>query len=179
MDGFSHLLMGGILQAAGGVEGRRAQIVTIVCAALPDLPSVVVYPLLGHANGRPFWIPQHADWEGLHVLHPWWAALWDVPHSLLFLALVVAPLLLLLLKAPRMAVWAYLSHIVIDTLVHTGEWAVRLFYPLAWAVDGVTDAWLWPPWAFAVSWAVLLGALVLVRRLRQRRARKGVDSGGE
>lgn len=182
MDVVSHLLVGRILQAAAGVEGRRAQVVTVVCAALPDLPSAVVYPLVGHANGRPFWIPLHADWAGLHVEHSLWAAFWDAPHSLLFWAAIVVPVLLLLrARWPEMpvgaAALAYASHLLVDFFVHTGEWALRPLFPLAWAVDGVTDAWLWPPWAMLISWGVALGALIALRvvkaRWSQRRCRIG------
>lgn len=160
MDVVSHLLIGKLIQVAAKVQVRREQALTVAFAALPDLPMAVVYPLLGRENGRPFWLPVQADWSGLRELHPVWAAAWDVPHSLLFWALVIAPLVLLL-KLPRVTLLAYLSHILVDVFTHTGEWSLRLLYPVDWAVSGITDGWTWSLGESALAWGVLAAAVAV------------------
>ncbi len=160
MDVISHLLIGELIGVAARVETRRERALTVAFAALPDLPMAVVYPLLGQENGRPFWLPLQADWSGLRELHPLWAAAWDVPHSLLFWALVIAPLVLLL-KLPRVTLLAYLSHILVDVFTHTGEWSLRLLYPVDWAVSGFTDGWTWSLGESALAWGVLAAAIAL------------------
>jgi hypothetical protein len=101
----------------------------------------------------------------VRAAHPVWSALWEVPHGLPFLFAAVVPLVLWL-RLPKLAIAAYASHLLLDVVTHTGEWAVRPFFPWGPAVEGVTDAWAWPlPW-MAVSWAVLLCALSLARRER-------------
>ena len=167
MDVISHLLIGELIQVAAKVERRRDQVLTVVFAALPDLPMAVVYPLLGQENGRPFWLPAHADWSGLRELHPVWAAAWDLPHSLLFWALVIAPLVLLF-KLPRVTLLAYLSHIFVDIFTHMGEWSLRLLYPLDSAMSGFTDAWTWSLAAMAAAWVVLAALAVVVLAVQRR-----------
>lgn len=162
MDFVSHALVGALLLGRGR-QPRREQALVVGAAVVPDLPCVPVYLLVGHDRGRPLWIPRHDDWDGVRAAHPGWSALWEVPHSVLFLAAVVVPLVLLL-RLPRLVVAAYASHLAIDLFSHTGEWAVRPLYPWGPAVSGFTDGWRWPVAGMAAAWAVGIAALVLVRR---------------
>ena len=173
MDVVSHALVGVLVAMAAGVRLWRHRAAMGLVAAAPDAPVAIVYLLLGRAHDRPFWIPLHSDWEGVRAAHPVWSALWEAPHSLLFLALVVVPLVLHF-RLPRVAIAAYASHLLLDLPTHTGEWAVAPLYPLPWRVEGWTDAWAWPPLQWAASWAVLLALVLLVDRWLRRRAPEAI-----
>lgn len=163
MDVFSHALVGNIFKEASRVDSFRAKLIIVLFAFVPDLPGLfIVYPLLGHEHGRPFWFPYNSDWVGAHAAHPLWAAIWEVPHSLFFLAFVIAPLVLWF-KWPKIAIVSYLSHILLDLPTHTGEWAERPFYPINITVTGFTDAWAWPLSYWICSWLVLLAIAYAVR----------------
>ena len=169
MDVISHGLVGNIFKEASRVKSLGDKVAVISFAVIPDLPgSAVVCPLLGREKVRPYWIPRNSDWIGVHADHPLWAALWEVPHSLFFLVLVVVPLVLWL-RLPRIAIVSYLSHILLDLPTHTGEWAERPFCPFDITVNGFTDAWAWPLSYWVLSWVVLLTIACLVRFLLGRK----------
>lgn len=174
VDVLSHTLVGGLIECLAVVRGRWKRVLVISFAFIPDLPVLFVYPLLGHENARPYWIPPNSDWIGVRETHPVWSVLWEVPHSALFWVLVVVPLVLWL-RLPRVAVLAYLSHILLDLPTHTGEWAIKPFYPFDYMFEGFTDAWAWPLHYMAVLW-VVLGLLIFIA-MRQRRA--GEDAHGQ
>jgi membrane-bound metal-dependent hydrolase YbcI (DUF457 family) len=156
-------LVGNIIKEAGRLKSVKDKVVVITFAVLPDIPGLlIVYPLLGHEKGRPWWFPHNADWVGAYAAHPFWAAIWEIPHSLFFLAFVIVPLVLWL-DWPKIAIVSYLSHILLDLPTHTGEWAERPFYPFGITVQGFTDAWAWPLSYWLVSWVVLLLIAYLVR----------------
>lgn len=162
MDVVSHGLFSALLAAPSHLS-RRARAAVVVAGMAPDAATIPVYLLLGREQGRPLWIPTHEDWHGVREAHPVWSALWEIPHGVPFLLVVVLPLVAIL-RLPRLAFVAYAAHLGLDLLTHTGEWAVRPFYPWGPLVQGFTDAWRWPLWAMASSWAVLVGAILLVRR---------------
>jgi len=169
MDFVSHMLVGNIFKEAGRVNSFKNKLIVVSFAFLPDVPGLlVVYPLLGHEHGRAYWFPHNSDWVGVHAAHPLWAAIWEVPHSLLFLAMVIVPLVLWL-KWTKLAIASYLSHILLDLPTHTGEWAVRALYPFNWTVQGFTDAWAWPLKYMAISWFVLVIVAYLIRFSLQRK----------
>ena len=169
MDLVSHALVGNIFKEASRVNSIRDKIIVVSFAFLPDLPVLLVYLLLGHEKGRPYWIPYNSDWMGVRAAHPIWAALWEIPHSLLFLILVIAPLVVWL-KWPKMAIASYLSHIVLDIPTHTGEWAVKPLFPLSLSTSGFTDAWAWPIPYMVISWLVLLGCAFAIRWFLKRKS---------
>lgn len=161
MDIVSHGLVGALCRYAGKRQGSLAG--AALFGIMPDIPVLFVYALLGRENGRRFWIPQNSDWDGVREAHPIWTAMWDIPTSLTFFAFIVIPVLLYL-RLPWVYGLAYLSHVVLDVLTHTGEWAVRVFYPVPLAVEGFTDAWSWHPAYWLACWAILAPALWRMHR---------------
>jgi hypothetical protein len=163
LDTISHILVGNIFKEISRVRSLRDKLIIVSFAFAPDaLGLLLVYPLLGHEKGRPYWIPHDSDWIGAHAAHPVWAAIWEIPHSLFFLALIVVPLVLWL-RWPKIAIGSYLSHILLDLPTHTGEWAERPFYPLGITVKGFTDAWAWRFSYWVVSWVFLLTLAYIIR----------------
>ncbi len=168
MDLVSHALIGKIFQVSSKLANFRAKFIVVLFAVVPDFPVLLVYLLLGREKGRPYWIPHSLDWIGIREAHPIWSAMWEVPHSLLFLILVVCPLVLWR-RWPRIAIAAYLSHVLVDLPAHTGEWAVKPFYPFGLRVDGFTDAWAWPLRYLVLSWLLLMVIVLVVAGYRRRK----------
>jgi hypothetical protein len=169
MDIISHALVGNVLKEASGAHSLRNKLIIVSFAFVADIPGLlVVYPLLGHEKGRAYWIPHDSDWVGVHAAHPYWAAIWEIPHSFFFLGLIVVPLVLWL-RWPRIAIASYISHILLDLPTHTGEWVERPFYPFGMTVKGFTDAWAWPFSYWIVSWAALIAMGYFVRFLTRRK----------
>ncbi|HRE25946.1 MAG TPA: hypothetical protein PK954_04880 [Anaerolineales bacterium] len=164
MDIVSHALVGRLLASRETPPKETALLMG--AAALPDLFQIPLYAYLGYLKARPFWIPENADWIGFRAAQPDWVLLWDIPHSVLFFVAAVVPLVLLL-KMNRLVVLAYASHLVIDLFTHTGEWAVRPFWPHPLLVEGFTDAWAWNPIWFLVAWLILGLLIVFKDRLLQ------------
>lgn len=173
MDVVSHVLVGKLFQVSSRPASWKHKLIVISFAFLPDLPVVFVYLLLGHEKGRAFWIAHNADWIGIRAAHPVWSAMWEVPHSLFFVLLVIVPLVFCF-RWPKIAIASYLSHIVLDVFTHTGEWRVKPLYPLSYMFDGFTDAWTWPLTYMALSWMALLALILAVNA--SRRSRKNTTS---
>ena len=170
MDFISHVLVGKLFQVKSQLDSLKHKLIVIAAAFAPDIPVMFVYLLLGHEKGRAFWIPHNSDWIGIRFSHPGWAAMWEIPHSLFFVLLIVIPFVLYF-RWPKIAIASYMSHIALDLFTHTGEWGIKLFYPLDFVVNGFTDAWAWPPLYMAISWLILLGVIYLLRRpLKQKKA---------
>ena len=170
MDIVSHALVGNIFKEFARSPSAKDKLIIILFAFLPDIPVMfLMYPLLGHANGRPFWIPYNSDWAGARSAHPIWSMSWEIPHSLLFLLLVITPLVFWF-RLPKFAIASYLSHILLDLPTHTGVWGVKPFYPLHYMVNGFTDAWAWPFSYMAISWVVLLAIGWCLHLYRKARA---------
>jgi membrane-bound metal-dependent hydrolase YbcI (DUF457 family) len=160
MDIISHAMIGRIIAVR---EEKKKDIYLIpFFAALPDLFQIPLYLFLGYVNKRPFYFPLNSDWIGVRELYPRWVLFWEIPHSLFFLALVITPLVLLL-KLNKLSIAAYFSHIFIDAFTHTGEWSLKPFFPVEYEIEGLTDAWIWKPAFFALSWLVL-GLITFVLR---------------
>jgi membrane-bound metal-dependent hydrolase YbcI (DUF457 family) len=83
--------------------------------------------------------------------------------------LIIIPLVIWL-RLPRLAILAYLSHILLDLPTHTGEWGVKPFYPFPFMVNGFTDAWAWPFSYMAISWVVLITVGWSIHSYRKSRA---------
>lgn len=168
MDVLSHLLIGEAL-ALPSQTGLKNNLLVAGFSVLPDLMQIPLYLRVGFLNRRLFWLPKREDWfkNNFRPRNPGWAGLWDVPHSLFFAALVVAPLVWFL-HLPKMAAAAYLLHIFTDLLTHTGEWSVKIFYPFQFKAGGFTDAWAWKYSRMALAW-LALGALILLAGAAFRR----------
>lgn len=170
MDTLSHLLIGRLL-AASSTRSRKEKWLIAAFAALPDLTQIPIYLYIGFLHHRPLWIPFNIDWDGFRALHPVWSMLWEVPHSVFFVFLVVLPLVLYF-RLPKMAFVAYCSHIVVDLFSHFGEWAVKPLYPFPFMWHGWTNGWAWSVWQMALSWLVLIlfiaGAEFLTKRIKSR-----------
>jgi membrane-bound metal-dependent hydrolase YbcI (DUF457 family) len=155
MDFISHALFGKLFQTTSKLHSLKEKLIVISFAFLPDLPVAFVYLLLGRAHNRPFWIPYNSDWIGVREAHPWWAASWEIPHSIFFLFLIIIPLVFYF-RWPKIAILSYFSHIFLDLFTHTGEWGLKPFYPINFLVNGFTDAWAWPLKYMMLSWALLV-----------------------
>lgn len=175
MDIISHVLVGKASQEASRARTWKDKLVIISLAAVPDLPLLIVYLLVGHEQGRPFWIPHNSDWSGVREAHPIWSAMWEVPHSAVFWLLIVVPLVAWL-KCPKMAIVSYFSHIVLDLPTHAGEWAVKPFYPFSFVVNGFTNAWAWPFAYMLLSWVALLLIVVGISSVTARRTSRRCGS---
>ena len=181
MDAISHALIGACIGECTTEERRWRVAWPALFAFLPDVPSLLVaYPYVGWLNGRRFWIPEYADWDGFRSLHPVVSAFWEAPHSILFVLLFIVPLVHYA-KLPRLCVPAYLSHIITDWPSHTAEWALAPFWPIPWRLEGWSDPWRWPAWAWLVSAASCAGVWLLARHVRGRivRARAAKASSSE
>lgn len=158
MDIISHALIGRIL-ALQPKNSKKQILLIIFFSLLADILSLLLYFYVGYLNKRLFWMPKNSDWQGIRVLHPYWTAIGDIPHSLIFLILIIIPLVIFL-KLPKINIWAYFIHILFDIPTHTGEWAIRIFYPLNYKIEGFTDAWAWPVSKILISWFILFGLII-------------------
>ncbi|MBC7863859.1 MAG: hypothetical protein IAF38_12865 [Bacteroidia bacterium] len=154
MDVASHALVG---VAIGLIEKNRTKktiLKTSFFSFLPDIFQLPYYLAVGNSKNRSFNWPQPEDWTGFRGTHPFLDTLWNVPHSIFFLLLVIIPIIKLS-KQSNFLIIAYLSHILIDIPTHTGEWGVKFLFPFNLTVSGFTDAWAWSLNALIISWAVL------------------------
>lgn len=156
MDIISHLLVGRALAELGNYSPAQITAITLF-AVLPDAPQVPLYLYVGYKHKRFLDIPKNSDWlrEHFRNRHPFWSALWEVPHSIFFLILVVTPLVIYF-KLPAMAAAAYGSHLFADMFSHKGEWALKPFYPFKNKIHGITNGWAWNLPSMVVSWTILL-----------------------
>jgi len=155
MDILSHILIGRIISFN---QIKKAQIFAMVFSFLPDLGQIPFYLVLGYENARPFLFPYNSDWIGARATHPILTAMWDIPHSLFFLLLIILPVIIFF-KIPKIAFFAYGLHLLIDIPTHTGEWAIKPLYPLNFTMPGITDAWAWPVFAMLLTW-IILGLII-------------------
>lgn len=166
MDIVSHALVGRMF--VSGEAGRKDIATVTVAGALPDLFQIPLYLLVGNLYNRPFNLPQNEDWVGIREQHPEWYLWWDVPHSLLFLILIIIPLVYYF-KLNKLAIAAYFSHIFLDAFTHTGEYSLKPFFPLDLTIEGFVDAWMWPFHYFFVIWGLLAGAIFILDRYRKKK----------
>ena len=161
MDIVSHALIGKIISLPE--KSKRPVFWIIFFSVLPDFFQLPFYFFLGYINKRPFLIPHNSDWEGVRNLYPVLDFIQAMGHSFLFALLIILPIVLIL-KLPKLAFWAYIVHLLIDLPTHTGEWAVKPFYPFNYSVNGFTDAWSWPLWTMAISWIILIAVIIILKR---------------
>jgi len=161
MDFVSHALMGRVL-ASSPTTSKRDLWVIILFSVMPDIPHIANYLYLGYIKKRPLWIPHNSDWAGFRTLHPIGSALWEIPHSVIFLVLIIVPIVLIL-KLPKLALVAYSLHLLVDIATHTGEWSLKLFYPFDYTIEGFTDAWAWRLPYLIISWAALAILIIILK----------------
>lgn len=164
MDIVSHILIGRIISSN---KEKKLQFWAIFFSFLPDLSLIPFYLILGYENNRVLFFPQNQDWAGTSITHPFLSFLYFFQHSFLLAFIVILPIILYF-RLPKIAFFSYLLHIIIDIPTHTGEWAIRIFYPLNYAINGFTDAWAWPFFSMAVFWAILLAIIFLYDRFRNK-----------
>jgi len=158
MDIISHGLIGGLLSVKQ--KSKKNIFWVVFFSVLADLFFIPAFFYLGHTNKRFLWIPANSDWLNFSFYHPYLDILATISHSFIFAFLIILPLIFLF-KLPKMAFFAYLIHIFIDILTHTGEFNIKLFYPLSdWAIGGFTDAWGWPIWQMSISWIIISAILI-------------------
>ncbi|MCX6721214.1 MAG: hypothetical protein NT026_01270 [Candidatus Staskawiczbacteria bacterium] len=134
---------------------------------LPDLGQIPFYIFLGWKNARPFFFPLNSDWNGARALYPFLTALWDIPHSFFFAFLIILPIILFF-KLPKISFFAYLLHLIIDIPTHSGEWAVKPFYPINYTFGGATNAWALPIWAMIIFWIIFLLIIIFLKKINDR-----------
>lgn len=155
MDTFSHGLIGSAIgQYNGNSNLRKIGLIGLI-AMLPDIFQIPYYLVLGYIKNRPFFIPYNEDWVMFRGQFPILDLLWDIPHSLLFLIIVVIPIVKFY-RLNNILIISYLSHIVVDILTHTGEWNVKFLFPFNLSFDGFTDAWVWSFSYISISWLILI-----------------------
>jgi membrane-bound metal-dependent hydrolase YbcI (DUF457 family) len=155
MDIISHGLIGMLIGQTDGEANTNKILQVGFAALLPDLFQIPYYLVLGHANHRPYWLPENSDWTGFRGKLPWLDLVWDVPHSIFFLILIILPLTLYF-ELGILFFLGYLSHILVDIPTHTGEWNVRYLYPMNITFNGYTDAWTWSFNSMLLSWTILI-----------------------
>jgi membrane-bound metal-dependent hydrolase YbcI (DUF457 family) len=165
MDIISHLLVGRALAELGNYSPSQITAITLF-AALPDAPQIPLYAYVGYKHKRFLDVPKNSDWlrEHFRDKHPFWSALWEVPHSLWFLLFVVTPVVIFF-KLPLMAAVAYGSHLLADIFTHKGEWAVKIFYPFKKKIHGYTNGWAWNIQSMLALWVILLFIIWLLSKL--------------
>lgn len=157
MDVISHALIGKIFcYFDKKARGLSQQFWVIFFSTMPDLVLIPFYIVLGKNNQRFLWIAQNQDWNGASTAYPFLTSLYNSTHSIFFAFLIILPIVFLL-KLPKSAFFVYLFHIIIDIFTHTGEWAIKPFFPLNnFEINGFSDVWAWPIWVMALSWIVLI-----------------------
>jgi membrane-bound metal-dependent hydrolase YbcI (DUF457 family) len=152
MDVISHVLIGKIF-CYFDKKATNKNWPVILFSVMADFVLIPFYIVLGKENDRFLWVAQNQDWVGSNVMHPNLTILYDTTHSIFFAVLIILPIVLAL-KLPRSAFWAYLSHIIIDIFTHSGEWTIKIFYPYNFDIDGFSNAWAWPISTMLVFWAL-------------------------
>ena len=129
---------------------------------LPDIFTIPAYAYVGFISDRLFFVPNPSDWLGFRNLHPIWSLFWELPHSLIFLLVVIIPLVIFF-RLPKMAIAAYFSHIFVDIFTHSGEWKVKPFYPLSYTISGFTNTWAYSLQQLILVWIALLLIIILAK----------------
>lgn len=132
MDVFSHAIAGA---CTGAVVGRP--LLGAALAVLPDVAAV-----------------------GPRRLHP--GALYNLTHSLLFLALV--PALASLWGFGGLAYFCIVSHLILDMPTHGDDWAPTLMWPSKFRYSIGHDEWEWfnETWWFGLLLTFLWSASCLI-----------------
>lgn len=162
MDIITHALTGKII--ALPQKSKRTDFWTILFSLLPDASLIPFYLTLGYINGRAFFIPHNSDWNGARNLYPFLNSIQEISHSFVFAFLIILPIILLF-KLPKIAFLGYLAHIILDLPSHTGEWAIKPFYPLNYSIEGFTDAWSWPLYSMAISWIICFIIFIILKKI--------------
>ena len=165
MDIVSHALVGRMFISSR--EKKRDIAFVALAGALPDFFQIPLYIFVGHLHHRPYNFPLNSDWVGVRSAYPSWYLFWDIPHSLFFLLFVIIPIVYYF-KLNKLAIFAYFSHIFLDIFTHTGEWSLKPFFPLNFAINGFTDAWAWNYWSYLLVWAILITIIMGLEALRGR-----------
>ncbi len=160
MDIISHGMVGIIAGSAHKPE-KRDMIFAALFSILPDISLIVPYFVLGFIKNRFLWIPSHLSWGAFRAVHSGLTVLWDISHSIFFLLIIIVPLVLIF-KWPKITIFAYLLHIIIDTFTHSGDWILRPFYPLKLTVNSLINAWILPWWGLTGIWIFLLAVFLVV-----------------
>lgn len=163
MDIISHALMGGTLGIAS--EHNLKDILVVVSfSVLPDITQIPIYFKISHQHKRLFWLPKHIDWtdKNYHDRYPSLAAIWEAPHSIFFLLLVIAPTVWAF-HLPKMAIGSYASHIFVDLFTHKSKWGIKPLWPFQYKFNGLTDTWIWQFKRLFLSW-LFFGLLLLFAR---------------
>jgi membrane-bound metal-dependent hydrolase YbcI (DUF457 family) len=170
MDIISHALIGKIF-CYFDKKAKGKNWLVILFSIIPDFALIPFYIILGKENQRFLWIAQNQDWIGSSITHPILTNIYNITHSIFFALLIILPVVLIF-KMPKSAFFAYLSHIIIDIFTHTGEWTIKIFYPLNFNLDGFSDAWQWPFYLMIVSWIILLSIIFLLNKKNARTVNK-------
>lgn len=174
MDVISHILIGKIISFFDR-KTKKAGFWAMLFSFLPDLGQIPFYIYLGIENIRPFLFPYNADWNNARNLHPFLTALWEIPHSFIFIFFVILPVVVFF-KIPKIAFFAYLLHVIIDIPTHAGEWAIKPFYPINYTTNGFTNAWAWPIFSFFYSWIILFLIAALLSFFFKKKNAKSSNS---
>ncbi|HQK63545.1 MAG TPA: hypothetical protein PLF16_00140 [Candidatus Staskawiczbacteria bacterium] len=161
MDIVSHALIGWIICLLAGAHVPQAFWI-ILFSVIADIVLIPAYIILGKNNKRFLWIAKNGDWHGLAEKHPFLATAYDITHSLFFAVVIIYPAVIVF-GLPKLAFAAYLSHLAVDIFSHKKEWAIKIFYPFKFKINGFSDVWAWPVYFMAISWAVLLAMILLIK----------------
>lgn len=163
MDIISHALLGHLI---GIHANKRNKIAATIFAAAPDFFQIPLYGIVGYFGNKPYLIPENGDWIGFRTSHPIFSLLWEIPHGLWMLILVG-----IIARKLNLHIWlmiaAYGSHLATDMYTHTGEWAMKPFWPIQITVSGVNDMWAWEFGHFAISWLVLVSPILLINAAKK------------
>jgi membrane-bound metal-dependent hydrolase YbcI (DUF457 family) len=161
MDIVSHALIGWIICLLAGIYDWQAFWI-ILFSVIADIVLIPAYIVLGKENKRFLWIAKNGDWRESQQKHPVLAKAYDTTHSLFFAVIVIYPAVIIF-NLPKLAFAAYLSHLAVDIFSHKKEWAIKIFYPFKFKINGFSDAWAWPVYFMAISWAILLTIILLIK----------------
>ena len=168
MDIISH----GLIGCAIGQFESKAKLKKVgavgLTAMLPDFFQVPYYLILGYLHNRPYYLPLNEDWAGFRGQLPMLDLVWDIPHSLIFVIVVIIPLVKKF-QLGKIFIYSYLSHIIADIPTRTGEWNVRYFFPFKFTINGITDAWTWNITYLSVSWIVLIALNLIIFKFKDYR----------
>lgn len=173
MDIVSHAIIGRAVVTPKST--RKEASIIVFFAILPDIFQIPTYIFLGYVNNRFLFFPHNDDWIGFRDAYPHWSQLWEIPHSLFFLIAIIWPVMVWL-KLPKVVMLAYFLHIFVDIFTHTGEWAVKPFYPLNFTIEGFTDAWAWHFYFYPISWVLLGVVVIILDKIKVRRYRSTTGS---
>lgn len=168
MDIFSHALIGRILATH---SSQKNKIAAAIFAAAPDVLQFPLYVIVAYLGKRPFSLFCNENWDGFRADHPMLSWISEIPHSIWMLAIVYFIAKELGLNIFLM-IASYASHLLTDILTHTGEWSIKLFWPIQTTIEGYIDMWAWGFNHLAISWITLLTFLLLLETGKKFEPRK-------